>query len=66
MYVGAHLFEPFFVFDTEVLFLIHNHQAEIAKLHTVSQQSVSADDDIDMAFSELLFTLFKFFARNQP
>ena len=47
------LFEPLLVLDAEALLLIHDHQAQVAKLHVLREQPVRADGDIDLAFRQI-------------
>ena len=42
----------------EPLFLVHDQQAEIAKLHVLRQQAVRADDDFDLGGREVFERLF--------
>ena len=43
----AQLLEALLVLDAEPLFLVDDHQAEIAELHIFLQQAMGADDDVD-------------------
>ena len=40
--------------DAEALLLVHDEQAEVAELHILREQTVSADDDLDLAGGEIL------------
>src|SRR5579862_5059614 len=47
------LLQPLFVFDTEALLFVHDHQPEIAKNHVLGQKSMRADGYIDLAFRQV-------------
>ena len=47
-------FQPFFMADTETLFLVHNQQTQIFKFDAFLQQLVSADDQINTTAAEIL------------
>ena len=44
-----HLFKPFLMQDSEALFFVDDHEAEVFKVDIFGNQSVGADDDIDVA-----------------
>ena len=66
MNVGFELLEFFFVRNAEMLLLVDNNHAEIAKLNVFGQQRMRADDNFDSAVFEPLFGLRRLFGRNQP
>ena len=40
--------------DAEALFLVDDHQTQIAELDVLREQAVGADGDIDLAFREIV------------
>ena len=51
---ASKLFQFFFVFDAEALFLIQHQQAQVIEGNILLQKSVSADHDIDFAGLEIV------------
>ena len=52
--VRAQRLQRFLLAHAEALFFVDDHQAEILEAHVVLQQAMRADDDVDLAFGELL------------
>ena len=46
---GTQVLERFFLAHAEAVFLVDDHQPEVAEFHVLRQQFVGADDDIDLA-----------------
>src|ERR1700733_8762727 len=49
MHLGAQLFQALLVADAEMLLLVDDQKAEVAKLDRFAEQRVSTDHDIDRA-----------------
>ena len=47
--LGAQVLQRLFLAHAEAVFLVDDHQAQIAELHVLGQQLVGADDDVDLA-----------------
>ena len=47
--LGSHLFEALLVGDAEALLLVHDDESELLEGNVLLNESVGADDDIDLA-----------------
>ncbi len=50
---GAQRFQALLLLHPEAVLLIHNHQAQIVKLHILLQQLMRADDDVQLALGQI-------------
>ena len=51
--LGAHLLEALLVGDAEALLLVHDDESELLEGNVLLYESVSPDDDIDLALGEV-------------
>ena len=65
MHLGAQLFEPLLMGDTEVLLLIDDQESEIFEVDRLAEQGMGADDDIDAAVGNFFLHLRQFRCGNQ-
>ena len=47
--LGAQVLQRLFLAHAEAVFLVDDHQAQVAELHVLGQQLVRTDDDVDLA-----------------
>ena len=59
----AHLLDALFMTDAEALFFIDDQQPEVGELHVFRKQSVSADQNVDLARFQLLQDFLLLFRR---
>ena len=52
VHTRRNLFEFFFLCHAESLFLVHDYESEVVKFHVVREQTVGADENIDLAARE--------------
>src|ERR1700722_12543434 len=57
MHFRAQLLQPLLVSNAEMLLLVDNDEAKILEAHGLAQDGVSADDNVDSAFSQALLYL---------
>jgi hypothetical protein len=57
--VEAHLLQRLLVLDAEALLLVDDHQAEVLELDLLGEQTVRADDDVDLAVGQAVDDLLR-------
>jgi hypothetical protein len=57
------LLQPLLVLDPEPLFLVDDHQTEIAEAHILLQEAMGPDDDVDDSRLHLFENRLRFFRR---
>ena len=65
VHLGAQGLEAFLLLHAEAMLLVEDDQAEVVELHVLLDQLVRADDDVQLAFRQVLQRLRHFLGRTE-